>query len=106
MDDDVRHSSEFKLFTLGTDVVWAVVCISISLPFLFFFAFYFSLLCLQATCLLFFLTSGASSPEWVKPTARGGGLLVFYVLSYLHHICHFTFLLYFMFVFCPHSHYG
>jgi hypothetical protein len=29
----------------------------------------------------FFLTSGASSPEWVKPTAEGGGLLGIYALS-------------------------
>jgi hypothetical protein len=52
------------------------------------------------------VVSGASSPEWVKPTAEGGGLLVIYVLSYLRWFCDFTFLSYFRFLFCPHSHYG
>jgi hypothetical protein len=67
---------------------------------------FISLLYLQALCLLFFLTSGASSPEWVKPTAEGGGLLVIYCLSYLRCFCDFTFLLYVRFLLCPHSHYG
>jgi hypothetical protein len=58
-----------------------------------------SRLCLQAFLSLFFLTSGASSPEWVKPTAEGGGLLVIYFLSYLRCACDFTVLLYVRFLF-------
>jgi hypothetical protein len=30
IDGDVSHSSEFKLFTLGADVIGGVDCISIS----------------------------------------------------------------------------
>jgi hypothetical protein len=107
MDGDVSHSSEFKLFTLGVEVGAEVVCISISFPLLFFSSFYFTVMFTSyAFIFIFFLTSGASSPEWVKPTAEGGGLLVIYVLSYLRWFCDFIFLLYFRFLFCPHSHYG
>jgi hypothetical protein len=63
-----------------------IIALSAAFLFLFLYCFSFlftSLLCLQALCLLFFLTSGASSPEWVKPTAEGGGLLVINFLSYL-----------------------
>jgi hypothetical protein len=109
MDGDVSHSSELKVLTLGVEVVAEAVCTIVflfhllhcyvykpSVYFSFFFFFFFS----------FFLTSGASSPEWVKPTAEGGGLLGIWVLSYLRCFCDFTFLLYFRFLFCPHSHYG
>jgi hypothetical protein len=44
MDGDVSHSSEFKLFTLGVEVVAEVVCISISFLLLFFFSFYFTVM--------------------------------------------------------------
>jgi hypothetical protein len=44
MCGDVSHSSEFKLFTLGVEVVAEVVYISISLPLLFFFSFYFTVM--------------------------------------------------------------
>jgi hypothetical protein len=102
MDGDVSHSSEFKLLTLGVEVVAEVVC---TIVFLFLLLHcYVYKLCVYFS--FFFLTSGASSPEWVKPTAEGGGLLVIYVLSYLRCFCDFTFLLYFRFLFCPHSHYG
>jgi hypothetical protein len=75
MDGDVSHSSELKVLTLGVEAVADAVCTivflflllhsyvykpSVYFPFFFFF--------------FFFLTSGASSPEWIKPTAEGGGL--------------------------------
>jgi hypothetical protein len=44
MDGDVIHSSEFKLFTLGVEVVAEVACISISFPLLFFVSFYFTVM--------------------------------------------------------------
>jgi hypothetical protein len=104
MDGDVSHSSELKLLTLGVKMVAEVVCTIVFLSLLlhcyvykpcvyfpFFFFFFF-----------FFLTSGASSPEWVKPTAEGGGLLGIYVLSYLHCffvILHFCYILGF---YCVH----
>jgi hypothetical protein len=76
----------------------------------YFFCFYFFYIYFQSD--VYFLTSGASSPEWVKPTAEGGGLSLLVV-----------FLLYFLFffflsqdvkllflvcehVFCPHSLHG
>jgi hypothetical protein len=76
MDGDVSHSSEFKLLTLGVEVVAEVVC---TIVFLFLLLHcYVYKLCVYFS---FFLTSGASSPEWVKPTAEGGGLLGIYALS-------------------------
>jgi hypothetical protein len=44
-------------------------------------------------------SSGASSPEWIKPSAEGGGLLVF-LLSVIcvSVIC--------LRLFCQHSHHG
>jgi hypothetical protein len=50
--------------------------------FLFLFLFGFRFVNVHFICLWFyldsyFLTSGASSPEWVKPTAEGGGLFAF-----------------------------
>jgi hypothetical protein len=36
--------------------------------------FYVHLLCVCIYLVDYFLTSGASSPEWVKPTAEGGGI--------------------------------
>jgi hypothetical protein len=44
MNGDVSHSSEFKLFALGADVVGGVVCISISFSLLFFFSSYFTVM--------------------------------------------------------------
>jgi hypothetical protein len=32
---------------------------------------------------LFFFTSGASSSEWVKPTAEGGGLFLLFLAFYV-----------------------
>jgi hypothetical protein len=65
------------IITVGTevDLVWL----------LFFFTFSVSLICMFISIFrsvfvfiqLLFFTSGASSPEWVKPAAQGGGLLVF-----------------------------
>jgi hypothetical protein len=104
MDGDVSHSSELKLLTLGVEVVAEVVCTVVFL-FLLLHCYVYKP-CVYFPFFCFFLTSGASSPEWVKPTAEGGGLLGIYVLSYLRCFCDFTFLLYFRFLFCPHSHYG
>jgi hypothetical protein len=111
MDGDVSHSSDLKVLTLGVEVVAEAVC-TVVFPILLlhcyvykpsvYFSFSFSFFFFSFS----FLTSGASSPEWVKPTAEGGGLLGIYVSSYLHCFCDFTFLLYFRFLFCPHSHYG
>jgi hypothetical protein len=76
MDGDVSHSSEFKLLTRGVEVIAKVVC---TIVFLFLLLHcYVYKLCVYFS---FFLTSGASSPEWVKPTAEGGGLLGIYALS-------------------------
>jgi hypothetical protein len=75
MDGDVSHLSELNCLPLGQ--MWAVGWFAFLFLFLCPFPFLFiSLLCLQAFLSLIFLTSGASSPEWVKPTAEGGGLLV------------------------------
>jgi hypothetical protein len=92
MDGDVSHSCEFKLFTLGADVGGRVVCISISLPLLFSFSFYFTVM-FTSFVFIVFLNQWGPSPEWVKPTAEGGGLLVIYFLSDLRCFCDFTFLL-------------
>jgi hypothetical protein len=77
MDGDVSHSSEFKLLTLGVEVVAEVAC---TIVFLFLLLHYY----VYKICVYFsfFLTSGASSPEWVKPTAEGGGLLGIYALPF------------------------
>jgi hypothetical protein len=98
MDGDVSHSSKFKLFTLGADVGGGVVCIPISFlcPFPFLFI---SLLCLQIFPFIVFLNQWGLIPEWVKPTAEGGGLLLIYFLSYLRCFCDFTVLLYVRFLF-------
>jgi hypothetical protein len=109
MDGDVSHSSDLKVLTLGVEVATEAACAIVflirllhcyvykrSVDFSFSFLFFF----------FSFLTSGASSPEWLKPTAEGGGLLGIFVSSYLRCFCDFTFLLYFRFLFCPHRHYG
>jgi hypothetical protein len=70
-DGDGSHSSERRLDT-------RMKCLSLnlfSLGFYFsvyFFVFYVHLLCVCFYLVVYFLTSGASSPEWVKPTAEGG----------------------------------
>jgi hypothetical protein len=55
------------------------MCIRLELHF---FCFHFLYACFQSD--VYFLTSGASSPEWVEPTAEGGGLflLVFLLLYF------------------------
>jgi hypothetical protein len=76
------------------------------------FSFSFSLFCpFFAFCFFFFFvfcyckTSGASSPEWVKPTAEGGGIC-FSVHVYLFCNLQFCFMCVVGFVFCLHSQYG
>jgi hypothetical protein len=72
MDGDVSHSSDIKLPTFRRDVRL-------------FLYFSFSFVVLSSYCsilysifvlsrLFFSFTRGASSPEWVKPAAEGGGL--------------------------------
>jgi hypothetical protein len=65
----LSHSSEIKFLSWRTDVDLVL------------FFLWFSFLSCSLVLRLFdsdcyFLTSGASSPEWVKPTAEGGGLFV------------------------------
>jgi hypothetical protein len=42
-----------------------------------FYSFYVYLFFVCSDLDVYFLTSGASSPEWVKPTAEGGGFVWF-----------------------------
>jgi hypothetical protein len=80
-DGDVSHSYEKRL---GTYTKGAGLDLS-SLRGVF-LRFYFVYVYFQSD--VYFLTSGALSPEWVKPTAEGGGLSLLVV-----------FLLYFLFFF-------
>jgi hypothetical protein len=55
----------------------------------------------QMVIYVYFLTSGASSPEWVKPTAEGGGIC-FRSIRFWFVICSFViclFVLLFLFLF-------
>jgi hypothetical protein len=66
---DASHSSEIKLLTRRTGVGLDLL------------SRWFSFLSCSLVLGLFgldcyFLTSGASFPEWAKPTAEGGGLFV------------------------------
>jgi hypothetical protein len=56
--------------------------------------------------LLISFTSGASSPEWVKPAAEGGGLLVFCFQVYLLAFSDLRFCYMFPILFYLHSHYS
>jgi hypothetical protein len=71
-----------------------------------FFLFYVHLLGVWFYLLVdvYFLTSGASSPEWVKPTAEGGGIgflficFGFVICSFAICLCLFLLLLLFLFL--------
>jgi hypothetical protein len=82
-----------RSLTLGTEVglAWFLVffpfpliymCISLFLPVFVFIP------------IVLLFTSGASSPEWVKPAAEGGGLLVFCFLFFSLAFCVLRFLFY------------
>jgi hypothetical protein len=104
MDGALSHSSEIKLLTFRRTVRF-FLCFSF--PSLSFHLTVIStMLYLFVLSRLFFLfTSGASSPEWVKPAAEGGGLLgICFLFSYLLFvICSSVVCL---LCFCLHSHHG
>jgi hypothetical protein len=67
-DGDVSHSSDIRLLSWRTGVGLDL--------FSRWFSFLLYLLVLRLD--FYFLTSRASSPEWVKPTAEGGGLFLLF----------------------------
>jgi hypothetical protein len=101
MDGDVSHSSEIKLptFTSMSAFLFAFL-----FPSLFFHltVMFTSMFCsvFVLSRLFFSFTSGASSPEWVKPAAEGGGLsricflfiCLFFVIAVPLHVCVWFFL--------------
>jgi hypothetical protein len=78
-DGDGSHSSEMRLDTCTKGV--GLDLFSLGFAFLFVFFFFFFCVCFHSD--VYFPTSGASSPEWVKPTAEGGGLFLLVFVCYI-----------------------
>jgi hypothetical protein len=78
-DSDMSHSSEKRLdtYTKGVGLDFFIFIFIFIFLKLHFFCFHFFYICFVLD--IYFLTSGASSPEWVKPTAEGGGLFLLVV---------------------------
>jgi hypothetical protein len=102
MDGDVSHSSEIKLLTFRRDVR-LFLCFSFFFVVLSSYCHVHSMLysVFVLSRLFFSFTSGASSPEWVKPAAEGGGLLriCFLFICLLFVICSFCYMFAFVFVY-------
>jgi hypothetical protein len=75
-DGDVSHSSEKRLDTYTKGVGLDLFSLRVA-----FLCFHFFCACFHSD--VYFLTSGASPPGWVKPTAEGGGVLLLVFFCYI-----------------------